>query len=549
MATTIRTDIDDKPVTDGFKRIAAAASSTSSTIQKTAESSASKSANAWVKYADSTYKASKTSAEGLGFISSALGRINPQLALVGEQTVRQLPTIMAWGSSLAKWGLVGGAMAAIGGAASKIAFSLSQINKDGVGANSELGKLVDMANSVKPGSFAERLLTGTLGALGVDRNEINDQQRQDSTTWKMDEEKSGSKSGGNLFQMNKSRDQQQKIKDYTSGVSGVESKTRVSELLELEQKRIEGLRTLEALTDSEAEASQAYTDALKSRYEELDARIDDLRESEKDFANEQKALWIDDIKTSEEAKKAVERLTGEYRAAYRNDKLSGDEKKQRLGELSKAQGQYNKLLADEKQNHKDIVEAIRLEVIARREARMEAEKERQDAIKARANELLGQQGGAGGLANEVRVDPKMIRKARAAASQAVKQQVAEVQQAFADEMEAADRLERGGINVDEQRKEIRQRRNQGIRAAKAGRGDREQDELMDQQKNILDRVVANGSLQLGQGQLQLEINQEAANQIDQNKRDIIEVQRQMAAFLAVRKAVGRAANNQQRLQR
>lgn len=549
MSTTIRTDLDDGKVVAGFKRIAAAAKSTHVELQK---SNADTAANSWVKYVDSSYKAEKAnriSAEGLGFVSGALGRLNPGLALLGEQTVKQLPTLMAWGSALTKWGLAGGALAAVAGAGSKVALALAQINKEGVGANTELGKLIALANSVTPGSFADKVLSGALGLVGANRNDLNEQARQDASKWTMDESRSGSKSGGNLSNMNQRSAQQQKIKDYTSGVGGIESKERVSELLALEQKRIEGLRTLESLTDSEAEASAAYTDALKSRYEEIDSRIDDLRESEKAFANEQQARWVDEIKTTEEAKKAVERLTGEYRALYRQDKLTDDEKKRRLAELNSAQAKHNALLDEEKKAHLEIVDAMKQEAIARRQARQEAEQQRQEAIKARAAELIGQQGGNMGLAGEGGVDPKMMRKARAAASRAVRDQIKEVQRAFADEMAAADNMQRAGINVDEQRKEIRQRRARGVREAKAGRGDAEQDALMDMQKGIMDRVLANGGAQLGQGKLQLEINQEAANQIDKNNRDIIEINRQMAGFLAARKAAGKAARNQRAGQR
>ncbi len=81
-------------------------------------------------------KTGQQSAEGLGFITSALGRLSPGLSFVGEATTKQLPTIIQYGDQLKQWGLVGGAIAATGAAIATIAAEMGKARKETIQAGS-----------------------------------------------------------------------------------------------------------------------------------------------------------------------------------------------------------------------------------------------------------------------------------------------------------------------------------------------------------------------------------------------------------------------------
>jgi hypothetical protein len=148
---------------------------------------------AFAKWSNQTAGAAKVSAEGLGFVSQALGRVSPQLALLGEQSTKQLPTIMSLGQSMSKYVFAGGALATIGASAGKVAYEMSQISKGTITADSHLGQLLATSNDISPNSFFGRLLNGTfnraLNAFGTSLQEVEEQQRdlKLGASWKIGE--------------------------------------------------------------------------------------------------------------------------------------------------------------------------------------------------------------------------------------------------------------------------------------------------------------------------------------------------------------------------
>ncbi len=548
MSTTIRTDLDDKPVVDGFKRIAAAATSTTATIQKTAESSASKSANAWVKYTDSTYKASRTSAEGLGFISSALGRINPQLALVGEQTVKQLPTLMAWGTSLAKFGLVGGALGTIGASAISIAGNFRKLRNETVEAEGALGKYISLLDSMRLGGAAGKQVGAIADELDRQRN---------PPKWTMDEARSGDMDKTRGDAVRNAIAQQAKIKDYTSGIDNVDSTEKINAMLAAEEKRIKGLEQLHHLTVEEADASQAYQEGLIARYDVLNSRIDDLRQLEKDFATEDKNRSVADIKTKENANALIAKQIGLYRQLYNTDQLTGDKQKEILTTINALQSKKNSLLEEERQKREALDAAMRKE---------EAQEDRRNRNAGRGlvDQLRGGAGGGGGdgvdrgagIGNQIvgAVDKNRIqRQARNAAMIVMRQKIDELDEAF--DQEIADIRakvasgELGGREGADLRRQALKDRNQGRLAAKAQEKSDEktiaQRETANAANKVVDALEARGDLDAKQAEA---VRQLAKAAIDDKAR-IENLEADFDRIIAAMGAANKAGRNQRAGQR
>lgn len=114
MSTTTKLDLDITNAVSGFDTVSEKAKQTGKDISDSA----------------------RMSAEGLGFITSTLGRLNPALAFVGESTVKQLPSLIRMGDQLKRMGLAGGAIAATGAAIGAIAAELGRARKETVQAGS-----------------------------------------------------------------------------------------------------------------------------------------------------------------------------------------------------------------------------------------------------------------------------------------------------------------------------------------------------------------------------------------------------------------------------
>lgn len=585
MSTVIRTELDDTQVAAGFKRMQAGAASTST---------------AFAKWSNQTAGAAKVSAEGLGFVSQALGRISPQLALLGEQSTKQLPTIMALGQSMSKYVFAGGALAAIGASAGKIAFEMAKVRHETIDANSALGQFIETSNTIKPNTFLGRLMNGTVNGalrlLGTSTAEIEEQQRDIARggSWRDKGDEARNRSEGIAYNLRAGQSQRAKIKDYTSGVEGIDSVDKINQFIEAEKKRIAGLVQLGKLTDEEAQASDAYTQALEQQYDVVIGRINDLRDVETQLATEEKQRWIEDIKTKQEAKKALDDMIGEYHQLYNTNQLTAKRQKELLAGIANAQAKYNEKLNEERQFIKDNIALIKEQTQARIEQRAEMEKQRQGEVKGWAQQLrdaakgggaghvgdggLAQQGGgpngwrAWGGAAAMGINPfgpgmgnatggdvqaggddggmpvvglqangPIARRAAGIARRELKAQIQQIRKAFDDEMAAADKLEKQGIDVKDQRKEIARRRNQKLAEARGDRDDNEREAMLQLQRDARDKQVEAAAKRRDMGREQIELLKKVVELQDIEIADQNALQKDLDAIRAV---LGRAANNQ-----
>ncbi len=583
MSTVIRTELDDTQVAAGFKRIQAGANATTLT---------------WNKMAAQTHQAGKVSAEGLGFVSQALGRINPSLALLGEQSTKQLPTIMALGTSMSKYVFAGGALAAIGASAGKVAMEMGRVRKETVDATSALGQLIETGKDINPNSFWGRLMNGTLAAatnlFGTSVAEIEEQQRDMArgAAWRDKGDEAKNRSEGIANSLRGAQSQRAKIRDYTSGIDGMDSASKIQALIAAEEKRIAGLVTLGKLTDEEAQASDAYTQALEQQYDVVIHRIDELRDLKADFAIEEKNRQLEDIKYSKDAKKNVDDLIGQYHQLYNTDQLTGEKKKALLAEINAAEQKYIELRNKEYEQNKLLLEQ---EKEARIERMMDMEREKNAVAGERAANLfqrlkeagagggvgggvIAQQGGGvqgwrqwGGAAamglnpfgpmdgnaggegggNAVgggeaavgggNINPRMRRQARNAAQKAFREEVKRIQQAFAEEMGAVDEKEKLGVDVADQRRDVRQRRKQRLVDAEAERANNAQENLVEAQKLQLDKAVEAEGNRRKLTREQIDLMHQL---VDLQAQTIAAAEADRKDLDAIRAALGRAANNQ-----
>lgn len=602
MSTTVRTDLDDAATLAGFKRIQEAAIETARKMDESNKSwarSASISSQGQA-YMQQLSKGARLSAEGLGFVSQALGRVNPSLALLGEQSTKQLPTIMALGTSMSRYVFAGGALAAIGISAGKIAAEMGRVRHETVGADSALGQLIKTSKDINPNSFLGRLANGTLARaaslFGTSIAEIEEQQSdlQRGGAWRDKGDEGRNRSEGIANTLRDAQNQRQKVKDYTAGVSGMDSAAEIQRKIEFEKQRIAGLVQLGKLTDEEAQASDAYTQALEAQYDEVIGRINELRDIEETLANEQKTRWIGDIKTQSEAKKVLSDLIGEYRQLYNTDQLTGEKRKNLLAGIAAAQSRLNEKLAEERAEIKANIELIKQETAARWENKIAARAEHADQVKAFAEKLraAARGGGGGGLvaqgpggvdgqgaarpqgwqawggasrmslnpfdqgggegggadiggggldAQPGAINPQLRRKAKNAARRAFLEQVDDIRRGFDDAMAAMDKLEKAGINVDDQRKEARKKRNQAMVQARGERGEEEQQAVLNVQQDARDKQIEAAAKRQKLSQDQLEVLRQVVALYD---AEVAENAAQRKELEAIKATLGRAANNQ-----
>lgn len=366
MSTTIRLDLDDAKVAAGFKRIAQSVKDSSATIAAATNGMHAPMTRytAQMKAAEGqTKKTAQVSSEGLGFVASALGRLNPQLAMVGEQTVKQLPTLMKWGTTISKMGIVGGAFSAIAGSVAKVAFGFAQLNKEAVSAETTLGRLIDNVSQLDQSATITKLLNRGIDAGlgmfgGASRDEIQQQMREEQTKWKMNDEKSGDPQKVIRDQMAKSLEMQAKLKDAGGGMMALNSTADIQQKIELEKKRIDGLAQLGKLTEEEAQVSAAYQSALIARYDEINERMNDLYDLQQSIADEQETRWVAELKNSQEATKQLQKYIGEYRRLHNTDQLTEQRRHELLQAMNALQGRKLALLGEEKQKQIELTEQV-----------------------------------------------------------------------------------------------------------------------------------------------------------------------------------------------
>jgi hypothetical protein len=135
----------------------------------------------------------------------------------------------------------------------------------------------------------------------------------------------------------------------------------------------------------------------------------------------------------------------------------------------------------------------------------------------------------------------IARKAAGIARRELKAQIQQIRKAFDDEMAAVDKLEKQGIDVKDQRKEIARRRNQKLAEARGDRDDNEREAMLQLQRDARDKQVEAAAKRRDMGREQIELLKKVVELQDIEIADQNALQKDLDAIRAV---LGRAANNQ-----
>ena len=108
-------------------------------------------------------------------------------------------------------------------------------------------------------------------------------------------------------------------------------------------------------------------------------------------------------------------------------------------------------------------------------------------------------------------------------------------------MAAMDKLEKAGINVDDQRKEARKKRNQAMVQARGERGEEEQQAVLNVQQDARDKQIEAAAKRQKLSQDQLEVLRQVVALYD---AEVAENAAQRKELEAIKATLGRAANNQ-----